>query len=157
MCAVIPCAVIFLLSPLTLAVGEEETKSLVVLPCVPVPIRITTRPKSVQTVRKGDTVNLTVAAVSDRLFPVSYRWIFKKKIYEGGQAPPHVLYNVSSGLAYINTTKLTDKEMLSIEGVYRGEVFHQLQKLVVNVDVRIKKNEGGTEGGGGTEGSKLRN
>ena len=120
------------------------------------PIRITTRPKSVQAVGRGDTVNLTVAAVSDRLFPVSYRWIFKK-LYKGDQAPPHVFYNVSSGLAYINTTKLTDEEMLSIEGVYRREVFHQLQKLVVNVDVRIKKNDGGTEGSGGTKGSKLRN
>ena len=127
------------------------------LPCVPVPIRITTMPKKVQAVRKGEKVDLTVVAVSDRLFPVSYRWIFKEKIYEGGQAPPHVFYNVSTGLAYINTTKLTDEEMLSIEGVYRCEVFHQLQKLVVNVDVRIKKNDGGTEGGGGTEGSKLRN
>ena len=105
--------------------------------CVPVPIQITTRPKSVQAVDRGDTVNLTVAAVSDRLFPVSYRWIFKKKIYEGDQAPPHVLYNVSSGLAYINTTNFTDEEMVSLRGVYRREVFHRVQKVVVNVEVRV--------------------
>ena len=136
-CAVIPCAVIFLLSPLTLAVGEEETKSLVVLPCVPVPIRITTRPKKVQAVRKGEKVDLTVVAVSDRLFPVSYRWILRSKLYEGDQAPPHVLYNVSSGLAYINTTNFTDEEMVSLRGVYRREVFHRVQKVVVNVEVRV--------------------
>ena len=90
-----------------------------------------------QAVGRGDTVNLTVAAVSDRLFPVSYRWIFKEKTYEGDQAPPHVLYNISSGFAYINTTNFTDEEMVSLRGVYRREVFHRVQKVVVNVEVRV--------------------
>ena len=124
------------------------------LPCVPVPIRITTEPQIVQTVDRGDTVNLTVVAVSDRLFPVSYRWILRSRLYEGDQAPPHVFYNVSTGLAYINTSILTDEEMLSIKGVYRREVFHQLQKVVVNVDVRIKTAQ---ENGGSGKGGKLWN
>ena len=126
------------------------------------PIRITTRPKSVQAVGRGDTVNLTVVAVSDRLFPVSYRWILRSKLYEGDQAPPHVFYDVITRMAYINTTDLTAKEMISIRGVYRREVFHRIQKVVVNVDVRVRTADGSDyedyDGSGtGGRGGKLRN
>ena len=132
------------------------------MPCVPVPIRITTRPKKVQAVRKGEKVDLTVVAVSDRLFPVSYRWIFKKKVYELDQAPPHVFYDVTTRLAYINTTDLTAKEMISIRGVYRREVFHRIQKVVVNVEVKVRAADGSDyeyydESGTGGRGGKLRN
>ena len=132
------------------------------LPCVPVPIRITTMPKKVQAVRKGEKVDLTVVAVSDRLFPVSYRWIFKKKVYELDQAPPHVFYDVTTRLAYINTTDLTAKEMISIRGVYRREVFHRIQKVVVNVEVKVRAADGSDyedyDGSGtGGRGGKLRN
>ena len=138
-------------TPFSLPHTHMQKESLDVPSCVPVPIRVITKPKTVQLVQKGDMVNLTVVAVSDRLFTLSYKWIFNSKVYELDRTPPHVFYDVSSKLAYINTTGLTDEEMQSIKGVYRREVFHRIQKLIVNVEVRIRTAPGngknGTAGG----------
>ena len=146
-------------TPFSLPHTHMQKESLDVPSCVPVPIRVITKPKTVQLVQKGDTVNLTVVAVSDRLFTLSYKWIFNSKVYELDRTPPHVFYDVSSKLAYINTTGLTDEEMQSIKGVYRREVFHRIQKLVVNVEVRLMNDKGGRGGknGDGDEDGKQRN
>ena len=106
--------------------------------CIPVPIQIVTQPKAVQVVERGDVVDLTLVATSDRLYPLSYRWIFHNHTYELDQAPPHVFYDFTSKMAYINTTHLTDEQMRSIRGVYRREVYHQFQMEVVDVEVRLK-------------------
>lgn len=109
------------------------------------PIRILTQPQAVQSVERGDVVDLTVVATSDRLYPLSYKWIFKNKTYELDQAPPHVFYDVNSKVAYINTSGLSDQEMRSITGLYRREVFHQFQMEVVNVEVKLKGDPDGKQ------------
>ena len=105
---------------------------------VSVPIEIIEEPPKEQLIKKGDIVELTVAATSDRLYPVSYKWIFKNKTYEGPNAPPHVQYDALTLKAYINTTDLTDEEMREIKGLYRREVFHQIQTRVVDVMVTLE-------------------
>ena len=105
---------------------------------VPVPIEIVARPAEDQSVRQGDIVNLTVVATSDNLYPVTYKWYFKNKTYEANQAPPHVIYDFETKLAYINTTDLTDEEMREIRGVYRRQVYHKFQSMDVYVEVTLK-------------------
>ena len=102
------------------------------------PIEIVTQPAEEQSVRQGDIVNLTVVATSDNLYPVTYKWYFKNETYEANQAPPHVIYDFETKLAYINTTDLTDEEMREIRGVYRRQVYHKFQSKDVYVEVTLK-------------------
>ena len=69
-------------------------------------------------------MNLTVVATSDDLYPLSYMWIFKNKTYEANEAPPFVIYNNTTRLAYINTADLTDEQMREIIGVYHLSLIH---------------------------------
>ena len=103
------------------------------------PIDIIVEPPAEQEIEKGDIVNLTVLATSDALYPVSYEWIFKNKTYEGPHAPPNVTYDPVTKMAYINTTNLSEKDLLNIEGLYRRFVFNQIQSRTVDVVVTLKK------------------
>ena len=105
---------------------------------VPVPIEILTRPAEAQSVEKGDVVNLTVVATSDSLYPLTYKWTYKNKTYEVDQAPPLVLYDTVTRLAYINTTDLSDQQMRDIKGVYRREIYHEFESMFVDVEVSLK-------------------
>ncbi|XP_070208211.1 neuroglian-like [Littorina saxatilis] len=117
------------------SVGEEFSDG-----CLNVilPIVITTKPPAVQTIEKGDIVNLTVVATADKLYPVAYKWQFNDITYERVSAPPHVIYDVNANLAYINTSDLTDQQMRDIRGVYRCEIYDEFETVLVDVKVRLK-------------------
>ncbi|KAK7091115.1 contactin-4-like isoform X2 [Littorina saxatilis] len=106
------------------------------------PIRIAAKPPAKQTIEKGDIVNLTVVATADKLYPVAYKWHFNDITYEGVSAPPHVIYDINTKQAYINTSDLTDQQMRDIRGVYRREVYCELETVFVDVDVKLKVQEG---------------
>lgn len=110
------------------------------------PLTIVTQPAAKQSVRRGDIVNLTVVATSDDLYPLSYMWIFKNKTYSANEAPPFVIYDSTTKLAYINTTDLTDEEMQEIKGVYRRELYHKYERKFVEVEVTLKDEPVGKPG-----------
>ncbi|KAK7091134.1 neuroglian-like [Littorina saxatilis] len=117
------------------SVGEEFSDG-----CLNVilPIEFVAKPVPEQTIERGDIVNLTVVATADKLYPISYKWHFNNKTYEGVSAPPHVIYDVITNLAYINTSDLTDEQMRDIRGVYRRQVYHEFETVFVNVEVKLK-------------------
>ena len=110
------------------------------------PLTIVTQPAAKQSVRRGDIVNLTVVATSDVLYPLSYMWIFKNKTYEANEAPPFVIYNNTTRLAYINTADLTDEQMREIIGVYHRQIYSKYERKFVEVEVTLKDEPAGKPG-----------
>ncbi|KAK7091136.1 neural cell adhesion molecule L1-like [Littorina saxatilis] len=102
------------------------------------PIQIITRPAAKQSIdKKGDIVDLTVVATSDNLYPLAYTWYFNNVTYDSLHAPPHVIYDVNTNLAYINTSDLTDQQMRDIRGVYRRQVYHEFETVFVDMEVDL--------------------
>lgn len=104
------------------------------------PITVTVQPDNLdQEISRGDIVNLTVVAISDPLTPIKYRWIYKNVTFELNNAPPHVIYDDVTKLAYINTSLLTDQEYASLDGLYRREIYHQYEHKFIDVMVSRKE------------------
>jgi len=101
------------------------------------PIKIETKPAARQEIDHGDKIDLTVTASGDSSTPLKYKWEFKNETYQT-DAPPFVVYDPDTKLAYINTSSLTEAQYDTIGGVYRRTTFHEYQTEVVEVEVVLK-------------------
>ncbi|BFZ21235.1 hypothetical protein BsWGS_24274 [Bradybaena similaris] len=102
------------------------------------PIRIEKQPPAEQEIDHGDTIDLTVLATTDPSMTLSYRWEYDNLTYTGSDLPPHMFYDATSFLAYINTSLLTEEEFNTVGGTYRRIIYHSFDIATVETVVTLK-------------------